>query len=116
MVPIRSNASEKSLPMQGYRFAESAEEDLAEIVRHTLQSWGAKQATRYIDGLEVLAEKLATTPKIGKACETFSPGLRAFPCESHVLYYLSDERGVVILRVLHKSMNPALHLGDAGSR
>ncbi len=97
--------------MPRYEFAESAEEDLREIVTFTLESWGARQATLYIDGLEDLALRIAERPKIGKACEKLSPGLRAMPYESHVLYYLSRKSKITIIRVLHKSMNPRLHFG-----
>lgn len=94
--------------MPGYRFAHSAEKDLADIVQYTIQAWGVAQANAYIDGLEQLAASVLHNPRIGKPCERLAQGLRAFPYESHTLYYLTDATGIIIVRVLHKGMNAAL--------
>ena len=98
--------------MPTYKFVESAQTDLSEIITYTLEKWGIDQASIYIDGLEVLAQSLADTPKIGKACNNLSEGLRAFPFQSHILYYLEEPHGITIVRVLHKNMAPKLHFED----
>jgi toxin ParE1/3/4 len=98
--------------MAGYRFAQSAEEDLADIVQFTLRTWGADQASSYVDGLEQLAASVAENPRIGKPCEDLAPGLRAFPYESHALYYLTGDDVITIIRVLHQSMNAASRFGE----
>lgn len=94
--------------MPKYRFARSAEEDLADIVDYTAITWGVAQANTYLDGLEQLAASVSGNPRIGKPCENLSPSLRAFPYESHVLYYLIDSDAITIVRVLHQSMNAEL--------
>jgi plasmid stabilization system protein ParE len=48
---------------------------------------------------------------MGSGCEDLASGLQAFPYQSHVLYYLVEPTRLVIVRVLHKRMNPALYLG-----
>jgi toxin ParE1/3/4 len=100
--------------MPGYRFAWAAEEDLEGIVDYTLQRWGVDQASQYLDGLEQQAQSLAGNPKIGKSCDDLGTGLQFFPYQSHVLYYLEEPHGITIVRVLHESMNPSLHLKDGG--
>ena len=95
--------------MPTYKFTDSAWIDLSEIVDYTVEQWNADQADVYIDGLETVAQSLAETPLIGKACEDLHQGLRAFPYESHVLYYLEAAHGITVIRVLHKSMNTSLH-------
>ena len=97
--------------MPGHRFAQSAEADLADIVQFTLHTWGAAKASVYIDGLDQLATSIADNPRIGKPCENLAPGLRAFPYESHTLYYLTDEETITIIRVLHQRMNAVLQFG-----
>ncbi len=98
--------------MTGYRFARSAEEDLADIVDYTIRAWGSKQAIAYIDGLEHVATSLASNPRIGKTCNELGAGLRAFPYQSHTLYYLTDADFITIIRVLHQSMNPELRFNE----
>jgi toxin ParE1/3/4 len=91
-------------------YADKAEKDLADILQLTVSKWGADQANRYLDGLEQLTARLAEQPAMGSGCEDLAKGLRAFPYQSHVLYYLVEPRRLVIARVLHKLMNPALYL------
>lgn len=94
--------------MPTFKFADSAWVDLSDIVDYTVEHWDAAQAVVYIDGLETVGAAIAEAPSIGKACEDLQEGLRAFPYESHLLYYLEAEHGITIIRVLHKNMNTAL--------
>ena len=98
--------------MPSYSFAESAEDDLTNIVQFTLENWGPDQALAYIDGLEKLAASIADNPGMGNPCDKLEPGLRAFPYESHTLYYLTHDQAITVIRVLHQSMNAALHFGE----
>jgi len=98
--------------MAKYKFSIAAEEDLESIVDYTLQNWGIDQANQYLDGLEQRAQSLADNPKTGTSCEDFGVGLRYFPYQSHALYYLKEQHGITIVRVLHESMSPELHLKD----
>lgn len=100
--------------MASFSFTESAEEDLADIVRFTVKTWNVAQATRYIDGLERQAELIATNPSIGKLCADLAPDLRAFAYERHILYYLTGQDGIIVVRVLHQNMDAALHFYAEG--
>lgn len=93
-----------------YQFTDKAERDLENIIDHTAQEWGASQTNTYLDGLESLAQLLAENPGLGMAREILSDGLLSFPYESHILYYKKHVRGIVILRILHKQMDPVKHL------
>ena len=95
--------------MPTFKFADNARIDLSGIVDYTVEHWDAAQAVDFIDGLETVARAIAEAPLMGKACEDLHEGLRGFPCEIHVLYYLEAPHGITIVRVLHKSMNTALH-------
>jgi len=98
--------------MPSYNFAEVAESDLDSILDYTLKKWGIDQADKYIDGLEQHAQLLADTPKLAKPVSQFAEGLRAFPYQSHVIYFIEAPHGITIARVLHESMNPSLHLKE----
>jgi len=92
-----------------YKFTEKAELDLAAIVDFTLQTWGAAQTVKYIDGLEDLAETLAQIPDLGTAREDLHKGLIVFPYERHLLFYRKERHGITIVRILHDSMDVPGH-------
>jgi toxin ParE1/3/4 len=96
--------------MPTYKFSRRAEADLEIIIGYTLDNWGAKQATSYIDGLEKRAQSLADAPNLGKDYGDLAIGLRGFVYQSHVIYYLEAKHGITIVRVLHQRIDPALHL------
>jgi len=96
--------------MQSYNFALSAENDLADIVDYTIRKWGADQASKYIDGLEQQTQLLAENPILAKPVDQLFKGLRAFPYQRHTIYFVEVSHGITISRVLHKSMDPKLHI------
>ena len=100
--------------MTGYRFSQSANADLQDIASYTIEKWGAAQTITYLDGLEQTAKELAQNPKRGKPCDDLSFGLRSFPYESHVMYYLEEPDGIVVARVLHERMSAPLHIDPLG--
>jgi len=95
--------------MPVYKFTERAEGDLASIIDYTLETWGAGQAVKYINGLEGLAASLAQTPDLGKAREDLHKGLFVFPYERHLLFYRKERHGITIVRILHDSMDTPRH-------
>lgn len=96
--------------MKRYKFTATAEKDLLGIVDYSLEKWGDIKAAQYVDGLESFASNLANNPNVGLYQGDIFADIRAFPYESHILYYVSDSQGITIIRVLHKRMNPHLHL------
>ncbi len=95
--------------MPVYKFTEKAEGDLASIIDYTVETWGAAQAVKYIDGLEDLAANLAQSPDLGKAREDLHKGLIVFPYERHLLFYRKEGHGITIVRILHDSMDTPRH-------
>ena len=87
-------------------FSRSAQADLLSIGAYTLETWGAAQAERYLDGLEQCAKVLAANPLLGRQCNWIRPGLRRFEKGRHVLFYRREENGIFISRILHQSMLP----------
>jgi len=43
---------------------------------------------------------------LGRSCDHIRPGLHRFEHEKHVVFYLLEQTGVRIVRVLHQSMLP----------
>jgi toxin ParE1/3/4 len=84
--------------------------DLESIWTYTAQQWGAAQAARYLDGLNVCFEALAASPLSSPTCEHIRPGYRRQRVERHTVYYRMEDAMVVIVRVLHERMDAPRHL------
>lgn len=76
------------------------------IGTHTLSTWGAEQAVRYIDGLETCCHLLADNPSLGRACDNIRPGLRCMEHGKHVVFYRQAAGGILVSRILHRRMLP----------
>ena len=95
--------------MSTFRLRAKAKEDLEEIIEYTSQNWGGNQRDRYLLELVDAIEMLAENSNIGKKCDFIRRGYKKFPVASHVIFYKdSDDGGVDIVRVLHKSMDVSL--------
>ncbi|VAX04182.1 hypothetical protein MNBD_GAMMA19-470 [hydrothermal vent metagenome] len=96
--------------MANYKLTKKAERDLEDIIDYTLQQWGTLQAKTYLDQLETHAQLLANNPDAGVERENISENLLSFPYKNHILYYLKQNHGITIVRVLHERMDPIKHL------
>lgn len=102
--------------MKRYRLTPSAQSDLLDIRRFTLQAWGPAQSEKYLSQLRQTIQLLAATPALGKLRPDVGPDVRCFPHVSHVIYYLIPEQELVVFGVLHKRMVPDNHLTDRQQR
>lgn len=91
--------------------AEEAEQDLEDIQLYGLQNFGVVRAARYDQALDNAMATIAEHPGIGKGCGIIRADLRRYECMSHAIYYRPVPDGIRVLRVLHKRMDPGLHLG-----
>ena len=96
--------------MDDVRLSSRAEIDLAGIADYTIETFGVEQARRYRDELETCFLNLAENPGLGRSAQRLAPGLRRFEYRSHVVFYIEDEGGVLIVRVLHVKMDASRHL------
>lgn len=88
--------------MASFRLAALAYEDLEEIDRYTLETWGEEQRVRYITGLFEHFEKIAASPGLGRARPELAEGVHALPYQRHVIFYELHGGRCHILRVLHE--------------
>ena len=95
--------------MADYRLTARAEADLAEIADYTIESFGIMQARRYRDDLDACFRDLAQHPRLGRSADRLAPGLWRFEHRSHVVFYMEDADGVLIVRVLHARMDAPRH-------
>ena len=88
----------------------AARADLRAIARYTERKWTPAQAKTYLGLLARGFAQLARRPKLGKTREDIAPGYRSLPVGRHLIFYRLDGKTVVIVRVLHQSMDSRLHL------
>jgi toxin ParE1/3/4 len=90
-------------------FSAAAESDLRGISEYTLRTWGPAQADRYLAALEDCFSRLAFRPLLGRACDHVRTGLRRMEEGQHVIFYRPYSGGILVSRVLHRSMLPEAH-------
>lgn len=77
-----------------------------DIGAYTLETWGADQALRYIDGLETCCRQLADNPQSGRLCDHIRLGLRRMEHARYVVFYRIETGGILVSRILHQRMPP----------
>ncbi len=95
--------------MNNYRLSRLAAADLEEIAEYTIERFGIEQSRRYRDGLKTCFVQLANNPMLGRRTEQLMSGLQRFEHKSHVVFYISEPDYLLILRVLHSSMDVQRH-------
>ena len=96
--------------MTSLRFTASAENDL-------LDAWlfvaadNPPAADRLLDRLEAAARQLLKHPHLGRVRNELALGLRSWPTDTtYLLFYFTDEQGIVVARVLHHARDvPAIN-------
>ena len=96
--------------MSGYRLTLEADRDIEKIARESVATWGWDRAQAYLLDLHSAFDLLATFPKLGRDVGHVRPGYRRHERASHVIFYTPADGGVVIVRVLHRRMEPRRHL------
>ncbi|MGA9670988.1 MAG: type II toxin-antitoxin system RelE/ParE family toxin [Terracidiphilus sp.] len=84
-----------------------AADDFDEIAAYTTNTWGWRQADHYLDKLEAGIDLLAQNPSIGRSSDSIHAGLRRFEIGKHVVFYLPEPDGILVVRVLHQRMLPS---------
>jgi toxin ParE1/3/4 len=94
----------------GFRLSGDAYQDIKEIYRFSLESFGQARADRYVAGLEDCLTLLASNPLMGRDFGQIRTGLRRHEHQGHVVYYREDGSDILILRILGTAQDPGRHL------
>ena len=89
--------------MSRFKVSKKAASDIRSIGHYTQKTWGAPQRRVYLTGLERSFERLADNPALGPLRYEIDPPVRVFRYQSHMIVYVEDIAGVLILRVRHQS-------------
>jgi len=79
-----------------------AEADTLEIWAYIAQD-SLAEADRWVDRLDESLALWATQPKMGRAREELSPGIRSLPFGRYVVFFEPLADGIDVVRVLHGS-------------
>ncbi len=96
--------------MAGYNLSSKAAADLDGIYEYTILHFGLEQARGYLFSLHERFQMLAVQPTQGRTVDELAPGLRRIEYQSHVVFYMSKDDGIRIVRVLHQRMDVARHV------
>ena len=91
--------------MTAFRVTRAAQADIKKIGRYTEEHWGPAQRRLYLNGLNERFAVLAASPTIAAERRNFAPPVRIHPYEKHLIVYIIEDGGIVIVRVLHQSMD-----------
>jgi len=92
--------------MRNPQFSRQASRDIDEIYLYGLINFGEDQADLYSEKMKnLIFETLRSNPEIGRLDTRVNPAIRRFDFESHVIFYDVTETEIVIVRILHGSMD-----------
>ncbi len=82
-------------------YAQSAQTDLLEAWLFIAEE-NPRAADRVLDTLEREIDALLLQPLIGRARPELAEGVRSWPTSTpYIAFYLADDKGITVLRVLH---------------
>ena len=97
--------------MRLYLLTAAARKDVIDIGRFTTEKWGKRQRDKYLRQLDDAFKLLARQPDIGRDADAIKPGYRKFSLGSHIIFYrAATESRIVVIRILHNSMDVDQHV------
>ncbi|WP_225034480.1 type II toxin-antitoxin system RelE/ParE family toxin [Paraburkholderia sp. XV] len=99
-----------SRPEYRLELAAAAQEDLEDILLHTLLTWGERQMHAYGDLLDHALGTIKANPNIGHVHPVASDSYKCFQAGAHLIFYRLQDVTVFVVRILHSRMDPASRL------
>jgi toxin ParE1/3/4 len=93
-----------------YRTTRQADEDIIDIYRWGCRKFGQPQAERYHEGLAATLDLIGDNPRIARERTEFNPPVRLHAYQAHMIVYVVDDHGVLIVRVLYGRQDWERHL------
>ncbi|OZA05540.1 MAG: hypothetical protein B7Y02_15600 [Rhodobacterales bacterium 17-64-5] len=94
-------------------FSPATVADIGAIWDYTAETWGVVQADRYVDDIHSACIALAGGERTGRRVDVLE-GYLKYPVGRHLIFFRQVGRqvgpGIVIIRVLHQSMDVERHL------
>lgn len=87
-----------------------AGQDIDSIIDYTIENFGTDAMINHHESLEKCFNTIDNSPKIGLKSDDIIKNYYRFNHRSHVVFYQILPEGVLIVRVLHNSMDVKKHL------
>ena len=85
--------------------------DIAAIWDHIADD-SLAAADRWLDQLDTQLRLLATQPLMGRARDELAAGVRSLPMGRYVVFYVPNDDGIDVVRVLHSARDVDALFGD----
>ncbi|MBU3032415.1 type II toxin-antitoxin system RelE/ParE family toxin [Paracoccus marinaquae] len=95
--------------MNRVTFSPAAISDLNDIWDYTATEWGPDQADRYTDDIQDTCCSLARGEKRGRTVDV-RDGYIKYAVGRHFVFFRTNGAEIVVIRILHQSMDVARHL------
>ncbi len=86
--------------MGNYELTKAAAEDFERIFDYGIDTFGLDQALKYLNGMKQRFDELAEQPRLYPAVDHIREGYRRSVYGSHSIYYRTETRRVLIVRIL----------------
>lgn len=90
-------------------FSEKASTDLDSILDYSIINFGVAVMMEYHHSLEKCFAILGENPDLGTNVDHVCSDYLCFYFRSHAIFYKKIENGILIVRLLHKSMDAPIH-------
>ena len=97
----------------GFRLSRRAEEDLISIYVASVRAFGMAQAERYQDTLDAAFRLISEFPEIARERTELDPPVRVHPCKAHLVVYVIQPDGPLVVRIRHAHEDWAADNGGA---
>lgn len=95
-----------------FKFSTQASRDVESIYLYGFINFGEEQADLYSLRMLRCVDILCANPEIGRLDIRVNPAVRRFDFESHVIFYDIEAGSIIIVRILHRSMDFVQHLSS----
>lgn len=82
-----------------------AEADLENIWHYSAATWEVEQANHYVDQFDKCLGILSSNPHISRERDEYTPPVRLYRFNEHLIVYIADESTLHVIRILHRSMD-----------
>jgi len=87
-----------------------ARRDLRLIGKYTLRAWGSVQKKKYLGQIKHGFKLISENPEIGRPRGDIDTGLMSYPIQKHKVFYRTTKHELIVVRVLHESMDVGRYL------
>jgi toxin ParE1/3/4 len=88
-----------------YRISKAADRDFRKIYAHGIRTFGKARAAQYSNDMKAAFRHIADNPLLNRERIDVAPPVRVHVFHSHLILYRTEERGVLIGRILHGREN-----------